>query len=77
MDKVIKEIQESQCESDTWHDEDIPLDLLDQTDGEGEKGERRGSKKRSSTFSLDFPTIGPPVSSEAREKVLPHDKSCK
>ena len=50
MDKVIKEIQESQCESDMWQDEDIPLDLLDQTGGEGEKekgkeGEKREKKK--------------------------------
>ena len=50
MDKMIKKIQESQCERDTWQDEDIPLDLLDQTDGEGEKdrgkeGEMREKRK--------------------------------
>ena len=27
MDKMIKEIQEIQWESDTWQDEDIPLDF--------------------------------------------------
>ena len=30
--------------------------------------------ERSSTFSLEFPAIGPLVSCEARIKVAPHDK---
>ena len=42
-----------------------------------EKGERRRSRERSSTFSLDFPMIGPLVSGEARGKVLPRNKRCK
>ena len=36
----------------------------------------RDFRVRSSHFSLDFPAIGPAVSGEAREKVLPRDKSC-
>ena len=40
MDKVIKEIQESQWESDTWQDEDIPLDHVDQI-GWWRRGRRR------------------------------------
>ena len=31
-------------------------------------------RERSSTFSLEFPTIGPSVSGEARSKVAPHGK---
>ena len=48
---------------------------------EGEKGtnwkreEECGIfRERSSTFSLEFPTIGPASSEEARSKVAPHDK---
>ena len=49
--------------------------------GEGErktKRERerkeRDFRERSSTFSLEFPTIGQLVSGEARIKVAPHGK---
>ena len=51
MDKLIKEIQESQCESDTWQDEDIPLDLLDQTGGKEGK-EREEAVEREALPSL-------------------------
>ena len=37
-----------------------------------EEREMRDSRKRSSTFSLDFPEIGPANSYEARSKVGPH-----
>ena len=40
-----------------------------------EERERRDSRERSSTFSLEFPTIGQSIFSEARSKVAPHDKS--
>ena len=43
---------------------------------EGEKGEGRRSRERSSTFSLNFP-IEPSVSGGARDKVLPHSESFK
>ena len=65
MDKVIKEIQESQWESDTWQDEDIPLDFrpnnsLDKEIGgkKKEKREKRESGERSSNFSLRSTEIG-------------------
>ena len=32
-------------------------------------------RERASTFSLEFPAIGPSVSGEARSKVAPHGKS--
>ena len=65
--------------------EDIPLDpsltkLVGRGKKRGEKereGDGRRSRERGSTFSLDFPTIGPSVSGEARGKVLPRDNSCK
>ena len=40
---------------------------------EGEKGEE-GVRERNSTFSLDFPAIGPSNPGEARGKVDPHCK---
>ena len=40
---------------------------------EGEK--RRDFRERVSTFSLNFPVIGPTNSGEARSKVDPHGKS--
>ena len=55
----------------------ILLTQLDPTDWEGEKRERieRGRiLERSSTFSLDFPTIGPSNPNKARGKVDPHCK---
>ena len=36
--------------------------------------ERESFKERESTFSLNFPTIGPVVSGGARGRVHPHDK---
>ena len=44
MDKVIKEIQESQWESDMWQDEDIPLDFGPNKFGGEEK--KKGGRKR-------------------------------
>ena len=47
---------------------------------EKKKGKRKREGKcgifreRSSTFSLEFPTIGPASSDEARSKVAPHGK---
>ena len=42
----------------------------------GEKRERRESPREiSSTFSLNFPAIGPTVSGDARDKVLPRSRS--
>ena len=45
----------------------------------GEKKKKKGRKResfrdRDSTFSLNFPTIGPTVSSGARGRVQPHGK---
>ena len=34
----------------------------------------RDSRERSSTFSLEFPTIGQSISCEARSKLAPHGK---
>ena len=57
---------------------------LDQMDWERKREEeeskrkRKGKcgifRKRSSTFSLEFPVIGPASSDEARSKVAPHGK---
>ena len=57
MDKVIKEIQESPWESDTWQDEDIPLDFGPNNSVEKERGgkkkeEKRERVERNSNFSL-------------------------
>ena len=46
MDKVIKEIQESQWESDKWQDEDIPLDFGPNNSVEKEMGEEKEREKR-------------------------------
>ena len=40
-----------------------------------EERERRNSRERGSTFSLDFPAIGPLNHGETRGKVDPHCKS--
>ena len=57
---------------------------LDQMDWERKRGGKRANRKRegkcgifrerSSTFSLEFPAIGPASSDEARSKVAPHGK---
>ena len=60
----------------------INLDQMDwERKREGEKGtnrKREGEcgifRERSSTFSLEFPVIGPASSDEARSKVAPHGK---
>ena len=63
--------------------EDIPLDFRQKNSvgrgGTKEKGKWREeeSRERGSTFSLDFPTIGPSVFDEARGKAFPRDKSYK
>ena len=43
------------------------------TDPVGER-KRESDRERDSTFSLNFPTIGPTVSSGARGRVQPYDK---
>ena len=40
----------------------------------GRERKERDFRERSSTFSLEFPAIGPSVSGEARRKVAPHGK---
>ena len=63
--------------------EDIPLDFRPNNSVGRRRREKKGkgreeeSRERGSIFSLDFPTIGPSVSSEARGKVFPCDKSYK
>ena len=58
---------------------------LDQMDWERKRGEEKEQtgreresvgffRERSSTFSLEFPAIGPASSDEARSKVAPHGK---
>ena len=43
--------------------------------GKGKRGRKRESfRERNSTFSLNFPTIGPAVSGGARGRVHPLDK---
>ena len=43
--------------------------------GRKERGRKRESfRERDSTFSLNFPTIGPAVSGGARGRVHPHGK---
>ena len=62
--------------------EDNSLDQVDPTSlGEGEGtnhgiGERKewDFRERSSTFSLEFPSIGSSVFGETRSKVAPHGK---
>ena len=60
----------------------ILLTQLDPTGLGGKKGERERKREkeiefreRCSTFSLDFPAIGPSNSGETRGKVDPHYKS--
>ena len=68
---------------DKWQErEDNSLDpcLTNQLGGgektkRGEKEEEESFRKRSSHFSLDFPTNGPSNSGETRGKVDPHCKS--
>ena len=45
-----------------------------ETNREMEVEKERVFRERGSTFSLEFPTIGPASSDEARSKVAPHDK---
>ena len=56
-DKVIKEIQESQWKSDTWQDEDIPLDFgqknsVEKEIGRGKRKKRREKEEREAPTSL-------------------------
>ena len=41
---------------------------------EKKEEEKESFRERDSTFSLNFPMIGPAVSGEAREKDQPHSK---
>ena len=61
-----------------WQGRILPLDHVDRR-GEGRKRKEREEegRKRSFTFSLVFPAIGPSVFVGAREKVLPRGKSFK
>ena len=45
-----------------------------ETNREREIEKERIFRERSSTFSLEFPAIGPTSSDEARSKVAPHGK---
>ena len=63
-----------------WPDEVSHLTWTKKFDGEGKikgEGKEEESREKDSTFSLDFPTIGPSVYGEVRGKVLPRDKSYK
>ena len=83
MDIWIRVIQESQWGDDMWQRVHSHLTHLGPTGGMGREGEkerkerkrRESLEKRSSTFSLNFSTIGPMVSSETRDKVIPRDRS--
>ena len=61
--------------------EDIPLDFRPNNSverggiEEREKGREEESRKRGSTFFLDFSTIGPAVPGGSRREVLPRAKS--
>ena len=68
-----------------WHLEDFSLvPIFTKWIGREERGGKRANRKRegkcgifrvrSSTFSLEFPAIGPASSDEARSKVAPHGK---
>ena len=41
---------------------------------EKKEEEKKNFRERDSTFSLNFPTIGPAVSGGARGRVYPHNK---
>ena len=79
-----KEIQANQWWLNMWRGGTSPHDPIfsqpvweGKSEREKEKGERkeRDFRESSSTFSLDFPVIGPANSREARSKVGPHSKS--
>ena len=77
--KEDNEILSTNCRLTCGKRSTLPLDQFSQSDLEKEK-EREKEKKntdfreRVSNFFLDFPAIGPLVSSEARRKVAPHGK---
>ena len=52
MDKVIKEIQESQWESNMWQDEDIQLNFGPNNSVEKEIGGKKKEEKREAPTSL-------------------------
>ena len=75
----------SQWKLDTWQVRgQFSYPNLDQMDWERKREEEESKRKRegkcgifrerSSTFSLEFPAIGPANSDEARSKVAPHGK---
>ena len=83
MDKVIREIQGANGVLTCGQKGLSKLDFepsnsvgMEKKKGKG-KGREEESRERGSTFSLDFPTIGSSVSSEARGRVLSRDKSFK
>ena len=82
MDKMIREILRANEKLDMWQAKGQALSpsWTKQWDGRKEKSiKERGRKResfreRDSTFSLNFPTIGPTVSGRARGRVQPHGK---
>ena len=83
MDKGIRCNLRSQWELDTWqvrgHQVDpylLPIGLGGKKrKRERKKEQERAFRERSSTFSLDFPAIGPSNPNEIRGKVDLHHKS--
>ena len=85
MDKWVGCNQKNQLEVDMWHEKTILLTQLDPIVWMGEKREKRERKEkgkrkeefreRDSTFSLNFPVIGPSILVGARREVAPHCKS--
>ena len=82
MDKRIRKILRANEKLDMWQvrGQALSPSLTKQWDGRKEKSrkgrgrERKSLRERDSTFSLNFSTIGPTVSSGARGRVHPHSK---
>ena len=84
MDKRIRKILRANEKLDMWQVKGQALSpsWTKQWDGGKEKNRKeRGIKResfrereRDSTFSLNFPMIGPAVSGGARGRIQPHDK---
>ena len=75
-----KEIQANKWWLDMWHERTSPLDPSSPNrfwEKEKEREQRKESfcRERVSTFSLNFPVIGPSNPGEPRGKVAPHCKS--
>ena len=76
--KEDKEILSTDCRLTCGKRSALPIDQFSQPDLEKEKERQKEKntdfKERVFNFFLDFPAIGPSISSEARSKVAPHDK---